>query len=159
MPTPLPVLNSVAIATPCPASWDDMEGDGRVRFCSQCQQSVYNVAELSRSEATALIDRNSGQLCLRLFRRADGTVMTRDCPVGVWRAARRKLAAVVGVWVFLVLLSFAWFTGRAGAVRVARQHVQTVKNWIDPRPPCVTGEMIPQTGVVPAPPPAKGKGE
>ena len=150
MPTSLPVIDSLTIAAPCPASWDDMDGTDRVRHCTLCQQSVYNVAALTRTEATALIEGAAGRVCVRLFRRADGTVMTRDCPVGVLRAARRRLAAVVGVWVFLVLVSFAWFGGRSGAVRVAKQQVQTVKNWIDPQPPFVTGDMM--TGMVPAPP-------
>jgi hypothetical protein len=63
----------------------------------------------------------------------------------------------VGAWLFLVLLSFAWFTGRPGAVRAAKQQVQAVKNWLDPEPPCVTGE--PTTGMVVAQPRAKNAGE
>ena len=157
MPTPLPVLDNLTIAAPCPASWAGMDGDDRVRYCSLCQQSVYNVAALTRTEATALIEGATGRVCVRLFRRADGTVMTRDCPVGVLRAARRRLAAVVGAWVFLVLVSFGWFMSRPGAVRAAREQVRTVRNWIDPQPPCVMGE--PMTGVVAPPPPTKKAAE
>ena len=149
MPTPLPVLDALTIAAPCPASWADMDGDDRVRHCSQCQQSVYDLSTLTRSEATALIEGATGRVCVRLFRRADGTVMTRDCPVGVFRAARRRLAAVVGAWVFLVLLSFTWFTGRQEAARIARVQAQEWENWIFPRPRCETGGTIPQTGMVP----------
>jgi len=147
MPTPLPVLESLTIAAPCPASWDDMDGDDRVRFCSLCRQSVYDVSAFTRAEATALVERTTGRLCLRLFRRSDGKVMTRDCPVGVWRAARRRIAAVVGGWVFLVVVAFGWFTSRPGAVKAARAQVQAVKQWIDPPPTCTTGEAPVQAGV------------
>ncbi len=147
MPNPLPVLDSLTIAAPCPASWDDMDGDDRVRYCSHCRQSVYHVSALTRAEATALIERTTGRLCLRLFRRSDGKVMTRDCPVGVWRAARRRIAAAVGGWVFLVVVAFGWFTSRPGAIRAARAPVQAVKQWIDPPPPCITGEAPPRMGM------------
>jgi hypothetical protein len=68
-----------------------MIGDHRVRFCDHCQLNVYNIAELSRAEAEKLIASTEGRLCARLFRRADGTVLTKDCPVGL-RALRRRVA-------------------------------------------------------------------
>ena len=39
----LPLLDHVRVATPCSASWDDMLGDERVRFCLSCQKDVYNL--------------------------------------------------------------------------------------------------------------------
>jgi len=152
MPAPLPLLESLTVAAPCPASWDDMEGNERVRFCAHCQQSVYDVSALTRAEATALVERTTGRLCLRLFRRTDGKVMTRDCPVGVLRAARRRLAAVVGAWVFLVLVAFGWFAGRPGAARAARAQVQEIENWINPPRHFETGDVAPTTGMVPVKP-------
>jgi len=59
--------------------------------------NVYNISELSRIEAETLIASSEGRLCARLFRRADGTVLTKDCPVGL-RALRlrvSKLAAAM----------------------------------------------------------------
>ena len=79
---PLSVLNNLRIASPCPASWHAMRGDDRVRFCDSCSKSVYNLSDLTAAEATALIRESEGGLCLRLYRRADGTVLTADCPVG-----------------------------------------------------------------------------
>jgi hypothetical protein len=141
------LLESLTIAAPCPAAWDDMNGDDRVRCCSLCKQLVYDVSAMTRAEATALVERTTGRLCLRLFRRSDGRVMTRDCPVGAWRAARRRLAAVVGGWVFLLLVAFGWFTSRPTAVKAAREQVWQVKAWIDPPPQCMTGEVPVQTGM------------
>lgn len=85
------MLDRLRIATPCPIGWDQMTGDNRVRFCDHCHLHVYNIAELSRTEAEKLIAATEGRLCARLFRRADGTVLTRDCPVGL-RALRRQVA-------------------------------------------------------------------
>ena len=84
-------IDHLRIATPCPISWDQMTGDNRVRFCDHCHLNVYNISALSRFEAERLIAATEGRLCARLFRRADGTVLTSDCPVGL-RAFRRRVS-------------------------------------------------------------------
>jgi hypothetical protein len=73
----------LTIASPCPASWDDMEGDDRVRFCGECELNVYNLSAMTESEALKLIAEREGRVCVRMYKREDGTVMTRDCPVGL----------------------------------------------------------------------------
>jgi hypothetical protein len=93
----LPVLDDVRIAAPCKADWDGMAGDDHVRFCVQCEKNVYNLSSLSREEAEALLAAKEGKMCVRIFRREDGTVLTDDCPVGVKRRRRRRAAvAAVG---------------------------------------------------------------
>jgi hypothetical protein len=72
-----------------------MPGDERVRFCSQCNLHVYNISAMNAAEAESLFAKTEGRLCVRLFRRADGTVLTRDCPVGL-RLWRRRLARGAG---------------------------------------------------------------
>jgi hypothetical protein len=83
-------LNRIEIASPCPADWAEMEGDDRARFCAQCERHVYDLSMISAQEAVALIQVHEGALCIRLWRRADGTVMTADCPVGAKRARSRQ---------------------------------------------------------------------
>jgi hypothetical protein len=90
----LPLLESVQVAAPCSADWDAMIGDERVRFCAQCAKNVYNLSALPREEAEALLLEKEGKLCVRLYKRADGTVLTSDCPVGVRRRRRRRIAAL-----------------------------------------------------------------
>ena len=113
----LPVLQSpfsleeLQIASPCPAEWSDMQGDDRVRFCGLCEKNVYNLSGMTRREATALVTDREGSVCLRMFRRADGTVLTADCPVGVRAAlnrARREVlfAAATSVAAITALLAF-----------------------------------------------------
>lgn len=106
-------VNTLKIAKPCTARWSEMDGDERARFCGQCKKSVYNVEGMTRLEVTELIQSSRTMPCLRLRRRADGTVMTGDCPVG-WALVRRRMA-VAGLMGLLVL-----FGGIATAMSVAR---------------------------------------
>lgn len=103
MPTPLS-LQDVRVARPCPARWEEMAGDDRVRFCSACRKDVYNLSAMTEAAALELL-RSRGEVCGLLYRRRDGTVLTADCPVGrtafVRRATRRLLAATAGVLVAL----------------------------------------------------------
>jgi hypothetical protein len=87
----LNVLNDLRIASPCPATWDAMQGDERVRFCDSCSKHVYNISNLTAQAAVSLIRESEGRLCVRLYRRKDGTVLTADCPVGLRSAVRRRL--------------------------------------------------------------------
>ena len=94
-----------------------MSGNDQVRRCGQCNLNVYNFAELSTEEARVLL-RNaaSGRICARLFRRFDGTVLTRDCPIGLtetWRKVRARLVpmGVVSGLVLTLLLSISALLG------------------------------------------------
>jgi hypothetical protein len=75
--------------------------DERVRFCSQCNLNVYNLSDMSRQEAETLITKTEGRLCVRFYRKADGSVLTQNCPVGLERIRRRV------AWVAQVVLGMA----------------------------------------------------
>ena len=110
----LTILNNLKIAAPCKAKWGDMRGDDRMRFCDACSKNVYNLSDLMASEAVALIQEAEGHLCVRLYRRSDGTVLTADCPVGLRYALRRRLIrlATVGVVMAATLQStIGFYTG------------------------------------------------
>src|SRR3954465_2271982 len=51
----LPVLDDIRVAAPCSASWDQMVGDARVRACAECNKNVYNLSDMTRDEAEAVI--------------------------------------------------------------------------------------------------------
>jgi uncharacterized protein YhaN len=89
----LPVLDHIRIAAPCKAGWENMVGDDKVRFCGLCEKNVYNLSELTRAEAEALILEKEGDLCGRYYQRKDGTILTRDCSVGVRQRRKRGLVA------------------------------------------------------------------
>jgi hypothetical protein len=89
------LLNGLRVASPCDASWEEMEGDDLVRFCQHCQKSVYNLSGMSRREAAEFVRETEGRLCVRFYRRRDGTLLTDNCAVG-FRAALRLLLKCVG---------------------------------------------------------------
>ena len=92
----LPMLDQVRVASPCNASWDEMLGDERVRFCVSCEKNVYNLSAMPREDAERLLHERVGkELCVRFYQRADGTILTEDCPVGVKKKRRKKLALAV----------------------------------------------------------------
>jgi hypothetical protein len=105
----LPQLDHISVASPCTADWEGMQGDDRARFCRQCQKHVYNLSDLTRTEIEELVVAKEGKFCARFYRRPDGTLLTRDCPVGIralrqriWRAtlgiAATLAAVTAGIW-------------------------------------------------------------
>lgn len=143
-------LDDVRIATPCSARWDDMVGDDRIRHCRACDKDVFNIAGMSRAEASALVTNRSG-LCIRMFKRADGTVMTADCPVGVRKKRVRRLA-ILGAGISAALgggLLYAWVEPAATA-RLSHSHpnveapkVTVMGGMAPPPPPEATGTPKP----------------
>jgi hypothetical protein len=90
-----------------------MYGNDRVRFCGQCNLNVYNLSAITREEAEDLIRRTEGRLCVRFYRRADGTILTKNCPLGL-KAIKDRLtgtsahiiAALLSLLAYIGLLSF-----------------------------------------------------
>jgi hypothetical protein len=81
-------LDRVEIASPCArVTWEDMEpvgADDRVRRCDDCALDVIDLSALTRDEAEELLRASDGRrLCVRLFRREDGRVLTSDCPLAL----------------------------------------------------------------------------
>jgi len=89
----LPILDNIRVASPCTADWSAMTGDERARHCNECDKQVFNLSEMTRAEAEALILEKHGELCARYYRRHDGTIITSDCRIGVVAGRKRKLIA------------------------------------------------------------------
>jgi hypothetical protein len=99
-------LDGVRVAAPCPADWEKMAGDERMRYCGQCNLHVYNLSGMTRREAEALITGTEGRLCVRFYKRADGTILTSNCPVGL-RALKQRASRVAGAALSAMLGFFA----------------------------------------------------
>jgi hypothetical protein len=116
MPTYTNPLEHVRVAAPCPAGWEKMVGDERVRYCDRCSLHVYNLSGMTRREAEALVTSSEGRLCVRFYRRADGTILTRNCPVGLSalkrRAAHAATATLTAVLGFFAGLGLNFGVGR-----------------------------------------------
>jgi hypothetical protein len=146
-------LDQLDVASPCTASWDAMQGDERVRFCGECQLNVYNLSALTRDEAQELVRTHEGRLCGRFFKRADGTLITADCPVGLRAIRLRVVRAVAAAGALLLLLTAGAVSALAGKSKgqpAEAGPVETVSQWIEPPPPVAfMGDVC-----LPAPPPA-----
>ncbi|MFL6283210.1 MAG: hypothetical protein ACJ74Q_08735 [Pyrinomonadaceae bacterium] len=99
-------LEGVRVAAPCPADWERMVGDERMRYCGQCSLHVYNLSGMTKSEAEGLVANAEGRLCVRYYRRADGSILTRNCPVGL-RAVKQRVSRIAGAALSAVLGFFA----------------------------------------------------
>lgn len=91
-------LDDVAIAAPCRIDWNDMVGTDQIRLCGQCNLNVYNISEMTRKEAEDLLTSHKGShFCLKIFRRSDGTILTKDCSVGrrILDRARLKIRLLI----------------------------------------------------------------
>ena len=86
-------LNNIHIASPCSADWAGMIGTNRKRYCGECKLNVYNLSGMTTTEAEGLLTQSEGRLCVRYFRRADGTILTQNCPVG-WAKVKQRVSRV-----------------------------------------------------------------
>jgi hypothetical protein len=103
MPRSESPLNNIKIASPCQANWDEMFGNDRKRFCGECKLNVYNLSGMSQADAEDLLENSEGRLCVRFYRRADGTVLTQNCPVG-WAKVKQR-AQVFATAAFSLIMS------------------------------------------------------
>ncbi|HEY0385781.1 MAG TPA: hypothetical protein VGC64_07195 [Pyrinomonadaceae bacterium] len=106
-------LDQVRVAAPCPSDWERMVGNERVRFCAQCSLNVYNLSGMTRAEAERLIGSSEGRLCVRFYRRADGTILTKNCPVGL-RALKQRMTRMATALASLLLSFLAGVLAFAG---------------------------------------------
>ncbi len=92
------LLRKSKTASLCEARWGHMVGNDRVRCCGQCRRFVYNFSGLTEEEAAQLVHATEGKANPRYFERADGTLLTEDCPVGAsrfWGRVRRLLVSTL----------------------------------------------------------------
>jgi len=123
-----PPLGKIRIAAPCNAEWKWMYGNDRVRFCGQCCQNVFNLSAMTTEEAENLIRRADGKLCVRFYRRKDGTILTRDCPVGL-QAIRHKFTKTKG-HIVAAIFSFFAYLGLLGAYKFVDHQLNTMNDGV-----------------------------
>lgn len=158
----LGVLDNIGVASPCPVRWEDMKGDARVRHCDHCKLNVFNLSEMTRQEAEELVIHRQGRLCAGFWRRADGTIITRDCPVGLaaLRARTARIVARIGAALGLLLTGGALLASRTrepDARLSERQPFATLVKWLDPSVQTRRGRTV-VMGEVCVPPPARPAG-
>ena len=97
-------IQDVRIASPCPAEWSKMTGTERARHCSECNLKVYNFSAMTLREIEDLVSgRRGDRVCARIYRRADGTMLTEDCPKGLRALVVRRVSRVAGMAVVALM--------------------------------------------------------
>ncbi len=136
------LLDAIEIPVPCQVPWEGMKGDERMRFCGLCKLNVYNLAEMSRKEAETLLQCGSGRVCVQIYRRPDGRILTRSCRVV--RALRRSTRAAAALVATCVMGFMAWASTQAAVglnrgesleQMKLRQPFRTMCAWFETPPP------------------------
>lgn len=151
-PRRLPLLENLTVASPCHERWDAMVGDAHARHCARCDKNVYDLSSMTRDEAQALLLATEGELCVRYYTRADGTVLTADCPVGLRLKRLRYLAAgAVGLIAAGVMSLTFWQstqTVRQGGIGAEEFSPNLTPSTTEPTPP---PQLLPVGDLRPAP--------
>jgi hypothetical protein len=79
-----------------------MAGDDRIRFCPQCKLDVFNFSQMSSDEIQRIVAARTGRLCARFYQRTDGTMLTKNCPVG-FRSAMLRASRVAAATLTAIL--------------------------------------------------------
>ena len=151
MRTSLHLLNDVQVASPCHVDWNEMVGNDQARFCGQCEKQVYNLSEMTAQQAIDLVREKEGKLCVRFYRRHDGTMLTADCPIGLHHRIprRRRLTGVMATVASLFLMSGCAKDQDPGTTTDQDLFNSIIKSSVPPNDErCITGEMVPQLQMI-----------
>ena len=158
----LDLVDRVRIAAPCPVQWEDLDGDGPVRHCGQCDMSVFNFTQMPRAQVQELLAAHAAsgeRLCGVLYRRTDGTFIQQDCPVGLKRLrqqARRSLArvaAALGLLLTTGLVFGRFAVAEEGGRLRTFQPFAAIGQWLTKTPP-PTQRFVAGRICIPAPTPS-----
>jgi hypothetical protein len=120
------LLNNIKIASPCSADWNEMVGDERKRYCGECKLNVYNLSEMTKAQAENFILKSEDRVCVKIYKRADGTVLTKDCPVGWAKIINRtKIFATAAISLVLSLLTGLFFTTKLNKIFAEKFSIST----------------------------------
>jgi hypothetical protein len=157
-------LNELRIAAPCTVSWQSMDGDERVRHCTQCNKNVYNISDMSRADANQFLRLTAQGACVNFYKRMDGTVLVDNCPVGLRRLRanyRRAAAAIVAIFGLAQGLVMEAIAGDSGNAKTnapkcnTRQTSKTVRKAGRPAISTPSDKLLPTAGEpMPLDPPA-----
>ena len=105
---------------------------------------------MTRDEVDALIREKEGRLCVRYYQRADGTILLRDCTVGV-RRRRRRRAIAAGIAATLAgAAATGYVVHESEHEEAVTGALETIQGGIGPMPPQdVQGVATPEPGPEP----------
>ena len=110
------LIDAIEVKSPCSESWDEMQGNDQVRFCSHCAKSVNNLSEMTRREAVRLVRTSGGNLCIRYIKhpKTSKPLFAEN----LYRITRRASGLAAGVITATISLSTAAYAqGSADTLR------------------------------------------
>jgi hypothetical protein len=117
-----------------------------VRFCKHCSLNVYNLSAMTREAAQQLVAEREGRLCIRMYRRLDGTVVTADCEGAIKLAARRigRFAKTMAAVVLTAALAPLGFSRWLNAAPTDKSSSSTPSVCVTPPQPAraMMGDMV-----------------
>lgn len=128
-----------------------MRGNEQVRFCDLCSLNVYNISEMTEMEVQSLILSSEGRICGKIYKRADGTVITRDCPVGLrayYKKTTRFAGAVLSAILGLVSISFGQSDSKKDLEIVKASKVKIVRTTNQNQESVLTGMILDPFGAL-----------
>lgn len=88
-------LDSIQTPSPCKQDWNEMIGGEQIRFCQNCEKTVYNLSVMPRGKAGKFAAQNAGKICVRYVRLPNGKVQTAD--MKLYKIAGRASRLAAGV--------------------------------------------------------------
>lgn len=95
-------LAKLNVAQPCSASWQEMTGNEQKRFCSHCNKHVFDFSRMTRQQIEAVTAVNQGNLCARITRNEDGSMVMLEPSLPVY-ASRRLNSPMLNAAVVTIL--------------------------------------------------------
>ncbi len=135
----------VTINNPCNEDWDAMNGGRKRRHCGSCDKDVFHLSQMTRREATHLLETRDASICVRYRYDDQGNIEFRDSTLGgrlelQWEGVRKLVAAAA-----IVLPGFALTAcdtgqtmGQMEAVHAQPSGTNHGYNRGEPRPVTVT---------------------
>ncbi len=125
-------LDQLNVAKPCSASWEQMTGNAQKRFCSECSKHVFDFSQMTRQQIEAVTAANQGNLCARIARREDGSMVMLEPPLPAYSRRRLNLpvlsAAVVAALSFGVPASAQQMVIKQGEVAAPQSNKDKQKD-------------------------------
>jgi hypothetical protein len=102
------LIDAIEVKSPCSESWDEMQGNARIRFCSHCAKNVNNLSEMTRREAVRLVRASDGNLCIRYIKHPKtGKPLFAENLYRITRRAPRLAAGVITATISLSTAVYA----------------------------------------------------
>jgi hypothetical protein len=119
------LIDAIEVKSPCSESWDEMQGTGKVRFCSHCAHSVNNLSEMTFKEAMKLVRGSEGRLCVRY--EVDPATRRPLFANTLHQITRRIPRLAAGVMTASIALSAGVYAQTEGGAEPAAQIVSETK--------------------------------